>query len=98
MGWDLRTAGNRLGVDRRTIQRWESGQWEIPFAEQEIMENYWNEFLEALGTFLETLEDQADDGSPIQLTLTDNPEDLAVMKALAIMLALEDYDVIAKHS
>lgn len=57
----------------------------------------WNNFLNALGSFLETLEAQADAGQAIELTLTDDPEDLAVMKALAIMLALEDYDITARR-
>lgn len=104
MGWEVKRTAEIFGYDRRTIQRWENGSWDIPIADQERMVGYWQDFIDGLTDYVELIEDSAEEAEamgdpvpPIEFTLTDNPENLARIKALAVAFAIDEFDVIAKN-
>lgn len=105
MGWELVTAGEKLGVDRRTIQRWENGSWDIPQSAQEFMGGEWADFVDSLTVYIEALEEGAEHNEalgrpvePVEFTIPDEPEALARVKALACALAVDEFDIVARRA
>lgn len=57
MGLDIGVVAAELDINRRTIERWESGKNPLPDFAQIWIEERWRAFLDEIGDYLAPLED-----------------------------------------
>ncbi|WP_406709375.1 helix-turn-helix transcriptional regulator [Trueperella pyogenes] len=107
MGLDIGVVAAELDINRRTIERWESGKNPLPEFAQIWIEGRWQAFLDELGEYVAPLE-EAPDGAPVTLAAYDSPETLrragsdktlsevdAMNRALAVCVGLADLEPVA---
>lgn len=56
MGFELKDFASRHGVDRRTVQRWENGSYDIPADVQDAVARQWQAWLDDISTAVRQLE------------------------------------------
>ena len=68
MGLTVTDLADRLGVDRRTIQRWENNSWPIPPDSQALIDDMWQNWLDRIDSLLGEI-DELPPGSEIDLAV-----------------------------
>ncbi|QOR47568.1 helix-turn-helix transcriptional regulator [Trueperella pecoris] len=107
MGLEIETVAAELEINRRTVERWESGRNLLPEFAQVWLEGRWQTFLDELGEYVAPLE-EAPDGASVTLAVYDSPETLrrtgsdktlsevdAMNRALAVCMGLADLEPVA---
>lgn len=94
MGLTVTDLADRLGVDRRTIQRWENNSWPIPPDSQALIEDMWQNWLDRIDSLLERAE-SFPEGAQADLAHYRDGVLAAQNQALAVLLGLADRDVSA---
>ncbi|OFS67504.1 MULTISPECIES: hypothetical protein [Trueperella] len=90
MGLEVEHAASVLGINRRTLQRWETGQNVVPPDIQILMEEHWQEWIETLDNLLAETDSLADPGQPIHLIAYRDSQLAAKNAALAVLLEMAD--------
>lgn len=69
LGLSIEETAERLGVNLRSMRRWENGEWEVPENAITFIDGLWQDKVEAANVVLDKLEAQGKDPEPITLRL-----------------------------
>lgn len=99
MGLDVTGLAERLGVNRRTVQRWEADKCSVPVSAAGLLLEMWESWLDRVNTLVgDTVLFRSIKDDAVVITMCRDRENTAINSVIATCLALADIQFTAQWS